>query len=106
MIGAGFDDGNLMGGIQAQERFRHADMVVEIALRKEHVIALGEYGRYEFLCRCLTIGPCNLNNRTGKLLTMVGCQGLERRQHIIDQNYSVIVDHRRIVHHRQSAALI
>ena len=93
MIGAGFDHGNLMGCVQTQQRFGHTDMVVEISLRKEYIITFGEHGRYEFLGRRLAVGPCNLNNRTGKLMAVEGCQGLERRQHIIDQNQSVIVDY-------------
>ena len=67
-------------------------MVVEISLRKEYIITFGEHGRYEFFGRRLAVGPCNLNNRTGKLMAVEGSQGLERRQNIIDQNQSVIVD--------------
>ena len=41
---------------ELQQRFRHAYMVIEIALRVEHTVFLFQHGRDEFLCGGLAVG--------------------------------------------------
>ena len=56
MVGSHLYHGNIVFGREAQQRLRHAEVVVEVALSVEHVIFFGQYGCHEFLCRGLAVG--------------------------------------------------
>ena len=86
MAGSHLNDGNLMFRPQAEKSLRHADIVVEIALCKEDVVACGKDGCHKFLCRCLAVGAGNADDRYGKLSAMFTCKKLERRQAIVNKN--------------------
>ena len=47
---------------ELEQRERHSDVVVEVALGEEHTILLLEYSGYEFLGGCLAIGSGDADN--------------------------------------------
>ena len=56
---------------EAEERLRHTDVVVEIALGKEHVISLRKDGGNEFLRGRLAVGARNAYHGDGELTAVM-----------------------------------
>ena len=77
MAGSHLDDGNLVHDVEAQQRLGNADVVVEVALGRHAVIALGEHGAHQFLGRCLAVGAGDGDDGDVKAAAMLARQVLE-----------------------------
>ena len=104
MVGACFDDGQLMLLAEAEQRFGHTDVVVEIAQREEHVELLCQNGRGEFLRGGFPVGAGDLQNGCFERAAVVVGQLLEGHQCIVHHNHAGKVLERRVVHYGIGAA--
>ena len=83
---------------QTEQRFRHANIVIEISLRIEHIVFLGENGSHKFLGGCLAVGTRDADNGDIELATVFTGQILEGLQTVIDKDEPVVVcRHHRLV---------
>ena len=101
-------NGNLVLRTQSQQRLGHAYVVVEIALRVQHVILLLQHGSREFLGCCLSIGARNAYDWRGERASMIERQLLERGKAVVAQNVACIALGRilRLVHYSIGAPLL
>ena len=66
-IGAHLDDREAMLGREAQQRQRHADVIVEVAARRQAVAGLAENGRGHLLGRGLAVAAGDTHQRPAKV---------------------------------------
>ena len=78
MVGSGFDNGYLMFLGEPKKGFGYADMVVEIALRIEHVKLTLQHGCRKFLGGGFSVGSRYLQNGASPFLAVMGGQVLQR----------------------------
>ena len=76
----------LRRGIHRQQRQRHADVVVQIALRGAEHEALGEHAGDELLGRRLAVAACDGQDWNGQCAAVFAGQRLERREHVVDED--------------------
>ena len=101
-------NGNLVLRTQSQQRLGHAYVVVEIALRVQHVVLLLQHGSREFLGRCLSVGTRNAYDWRGERAAMIERQLLERGKAVVAQNVACIAlgGILRLVHYGIGATLV
>ena len=76
---------------QTEQGLGHTNIIIEVALRIEHIVFLGEHGSHKFLGGCLTVGACDADDGDIELATVLTGQILEGLQTVIDKDESVIV---------------
>ena len=86
----------LRRGIHRQQRQRHADVVVQVALRGAEHEALGEHAADELLGRRLAVAARDGQNRDAQRASVFAGQRLERRQHVVDED-APLAGRRRVV---------
>ena len=59
---------------ETQQSLWNSDMVVEVALRVEHVVLLLQYGGNQFLCSGLAISARDADDGGAQMDTVVVCQ--------------------------------
>ena len=89
MRGTHLHYGNVVLLVQSEQRLRHPDIVVEVALGGHHVVALRQYGTYQFLGSRLAVGTRNTDDGYVELPTVLACQVLEGLQTVLYYNHSV-----------------
>ena len=100
VVGSRLDDRHRVLGAQAQEGEGHTDMVVEVALGVEDIMAPGEHGGTEFLGGRLAVGARDLQHAESSLahrLTVGGGELLEGGEHVGDEDTAVVGGVRRLV---------
>ena len=80
---AHLDDRHLMTSRQAQQGLRHADVVVEVAVRLQHRKGFREDGPDHLLGRRLAVAPADRHHRDGEAATVRVCQLLKRVEGIL-----------------------
>ena len=95
MVHAGLDDGGLTGVVQAEERERRADVVVEVLRRFERAVPLRHDRGDHFLRRGLADRAGDLDNGDVKLPAVPRCERLERKARIGDGDVEFIGQERR-----------
>ena len=91
MGGTHLYDGNLVLGLQAQQRLRNAHVVVEVALGVEHIIFLRQHFRDKFLGSRLAVGASDADDGNLELPAMLAGQVLKRLQAVVDFNNPTII---------------
>ena len=81
--GAHFHDGHLRMLVEAEQRERHADVVVEVGLSGYQVVRLGQYGRHQLLGRRLAVGAGDAHDGNVELPAVVSGQLLQHGQGIL-----------------------
>ena len=71
MVSSGFNHGNLVFFSEAQQGFRYTNVVVEVTLCEQHLIAFCKNRRREFLRSSLAIRTRNLHHGKSQLLAMM-----------------------------------
>ena len=77
MICAHLYDSYIVFCRQLEQCFWHADMVVQISLRIEHVIFLCQHSSNKLLGRCLAVSACYADDSCAELLAVMMCQLLQ-----------------------------
>ena len=90
MVGSHLDDGDIVLLGELQEGFGHADVIVEVPLRVEHVIFLLQHRGDEFLCRGLAVGAGDADDRRAQMDTVILGELLEGLQHVINQDEPLV----------------
>ena len=85
VVGAHLHDAELGIFIHGKQGEGYSDMIVQIALRGRHLIFAGQDGMAEFLCRGLSVGTGNAENRDAEPATVVMCQFLQALQCVRNQ---------------------
>ena len=80
MAGTHLYHGNLVLGIEAEQRLGYAHIVVEIALGGHHIILLCKHGANEFLGGGLAIGASDAYHGHAELAAMLARKVLESLQ--------------------------
>ena len=70
MVGAGFNDGEIVFGLDFQQGERHTDVIVEIALREKRVVSRGNHGGSELFRGGFAIGSGDLQDGVLEVLAM------------------------------------
>ena len=91
MVSTHLYDGDFVLLGEAQQGLWHTDVVVEIALRIEHVILLAEHCGYEFLGGRLAIGASDAYDGCAKGTTVLTCQLLQGGEYVIHHDIPVIL---------------
>ena len=104
VVGARLDNGDFMVGAEAQQGFGHADVVVEVTLREEHLIFFAQHGRHEFLGRGLAVRARDLQRGQGEAAAVEGGELLERVEHVGHMNKPFVAFRFGIVHYGVGAA--
>ena len=65
-------------------------MVVEVALRVEHVVLLLQYGGNQFLCSGLAISARDADDGGAQMDTVVFSQLLKGGEHVFHQNQTIV----------------
>ena len=86
MTGPHFNDSNVMFCRQSEQGLGNAHVIVEVALRIEHIILLLKHRCHQLLRRCLTVSAGNADNRNLKLPAMLPGQVLERLEAVVHLN--------------------
>ena len=84
VAGTHLDDGDVVFGGQSEECLGHPHIVVEVALRVEHVVLLLQHGGNELLCGRLAVGARNADDGYVELSAMLACQVLESLETVGD----------------------
>ena len=90
VAGAHLDDGNLMHDAQAEQRLGHTHIVVEVALGRHLVIALGQDGAHEFLGRRLAVGAGDADDGDVETAAVFACHVLVGLQRVRDKNHLLV----------------
>ena len=113
VAGPHLNDGNLVLLRQAEQCLRHAHVVIEVALRGQNVVFLGQHGTDEFLRCRLAVGARDAYHRNLELAAMLACQHLQYLQHVGYQQQPPLHHQLRmvdgqllVVYHGQPAALL
>ena len=80
-----------MLGLQAEQRFRNAYVIIEITLGVKHVVFLRKHCGNEFLGCGLTIGTRDANDRNLELASVFTCQVLEGLQAVVNEDETVVL---------------
>ena len=83
--GSHLHDGDVVLVAQAEQGLGHAHVVVEVALRRHHVVALGEDGTDEFLGGRLAVGARDADDGDVELPTVLPCQVLVGLQTVVNR---------------------
>ena len=97
MVGARLDDGHLVGRRQAQQGFRHPDVVVEVAFRGQDAEALAQHGCDELLGGCFPVRPGHLHHRRAEPAAVKGCQPLQGSEGVGHVEQPLVAPDSRIV---------
>ena len=77
--------GYLVLGLEAEERLRHAHVVVEVALRAVYAVLLGEHGGGQFLGGGLAVGACYAYHGYAEAAAVLARQHLEGVQAVVHE---------------------
>ena len=99
-----FHHGHLVVGAQAEQGEGHADVVVEVALGKQHALPLREHGGGEFLGCRLAVRSRDLQGRRAQRAAVEGRQLLKGFQHVLHAYEARVAGQRGIVHDGRFAA--
>ena len=90
MVGSGLHYGNVVEWREAEERFGHADVVVEVSGSGQHAVLAGKDGGGEFLCGRLAVRTRNLHDGCAQHAAVVCGKVLEGLEDIVDKNHPCI----------------
>ena len=76
--------------LKTKQCFRHTNIIVEVALRVQHIVFLFQNRRHEFLCCCFTVRACNADDFSSEVTPMVIGKTLQCLQTIIRKYKSFI----------------
>ena len=96
--GAHFDHAEFGVAGHGEQRQRHADVVVEIAVRGIDFEAFGQHAAHQLLGRGLAVAARNGQNRNRQFAAVFARQLLKGFERIADEYRAVAADGRRIVH--------
>ena len=78
-----FDHSYFMLFCHRQQSEGYSNMIVEVALRVQHLELFGQHSSYQFLSRSLSVCSSDSNNRSFELVTMMIGKLLQNCEHII-----------------------
>ena len=90
MRGTHLDHSNVVVFVQSEQRLGNTNIVVEVAFRRHHVVALRQDGTNQFLRRCLTIRASNAYHWNIELTTMLASQILICLQAVVDDDDALV----------------
>ena len=88
VVHAHFDDCRLMVLLNAENRQRHANLIVVIALCPQGIVFLRNHGCNHILCCCLADTPCHRNNGNIKQISVISRQIKQRLPRIGNQKHN------------------
>ena len=106
VVGTHLHYGQFVLLLQAQKREGHTDMVIEIALRIEHLIAFLQHRGDEFLGRGLSVRAGDSDDACTHLSAMLTSQVLQGFQAIVHEDDVFRIGIPRLVHHGISATFL
>ena len=98
--------GEVVLGAEAQQCLRHADVVVEVALREEHVVFLLQHGGGKLLCCGLAVGAGDAYDARAELAAVMARELLQGGEAVVDEDAARVGGKLLLVHHGVGAALL
>ena len=108
MVGPHFHHSHLVFTGEPEQRLGHPDVVVEVALRVEHVVFFGQHGGNEFFGGGLSVGARHADDLGAQRAAVVSGQLLQRVEAVVGQDIPAVALHGilRLVNHGIGAALL
>ena len=90
MVGAHFHDGQFRSFGDGEQRQRHAEVVVEVALGSRGLVTFVQHGVDELLSSRLAIGTSDADDGNLKMAAVLARQLLQGLQHVGDDETAVV----------------